>query len=200
MSSAPTDYAWLTSNSGYPPIGRRRLSLDAAEQLLVGESAFHGSPTRAGLWRGLEEYLGRFIYLEDLYASELNGRSLIEFLWLGGSFVSQKFDPNNIDVSVAVNLEARNLLKGRRLAGWLVDAFSRDRMLAAYGVSPLEISYVPVASVFDRRAMEPAEREYLEARGSWDDWWQRLRDPSAQTGQPTTATVEARRGYLEVTL
>lgn len=198
--SEAVDFPWLIASNGCPAPGRRRIEVEQARTLLVDSSEFVESETRPTLWDGLLRYLARFAYLEERHASLLDDIPLVHFLWMGGSFVSGELNPNNIDVTVAVDARAKERLKGRELAGWLRDAFYRDQVLADFGLSPLEIPYMPVVSVFDRRSLEPSEREYLESRGSWDDWWQRRRDPQSATGEPSPATVGTKRGYLEVIL
>ena len=114
--------------------------------------------------------------------------------------MSAKVDPENIDLTVCLNDSARGTLKGKPGARWLTDAFDRDEVLAKFGLSTLELRYRPVASVFRHRLLNATDAEYFRGRGVWDDWWQRRRDEGAPTGAPALSTVEARRGYLEVTL
>jgi hypothetical protein len=195
------DYAWLTAvDNLFPNPGRARITFDKARALLVDDAAFAGSLTRSKLWDGLEEYVGRFLALEEKHAEALGDQVLLRTLWLAGSFVSGKVDPDNIDVTVCVDDDARVTLKGKAGSGWLVKAFQRQTCKEQFGVSPLELRYRRVVSVFQTRVTDAADRAYLQDRGGWDDWWQRCRDPEAETGEPTLATVEARRGYLEVVL
>ncbi|MCL8026079.1 DUF6932 family protein [Nocardioides bruguierae] len=195
------DYTWLTSvDDLYPHPGRVRVTIDEARALLVDDRQFANSSSRPRLWDGLEEYIGRFLALEERHASLLDGRELLKCLWLAGSFVSGKVEPNNIDVTVCLDDEARVALKGKSGSGWLARAFQRQACKQQFGVSPLELRYRRVVSVFHTRVTDAADKAYLQDRGGWDEWWQRCRDPGAATGEPTVATVETRRGYLEVVL
>jgi hypothetical protein len=168
--------------------------------LLVEHPRFTDSVTREKLWSGLESYVARFLLLEDKHSDLLKGQTLVEYLWLGGSYVSGRVNPKNIDLTVVVNVEARAQLKGKEGSGWLSDAFKRDSRLAEFGVSPLELPYLRVASVFRSNQLSPVEQDYLRERGSWDDWWQRCRTPGVGKGHPTVDTARAARGYWEVTL
>lgn len=192
---------WLPfrADTHLPP-GRTRVAFDEAERLLVCDPRFRGSATRAEVWSGFERYMAMFVALEQDYLELLAGRPLVHYLWLGGSFVSAKLDPRNIDVTVCVDDEARALLRGRRGAGWLTKAFGREHVLRHYKVSPLEMRYRAVPTVFQLGTLESRDRGYLEERGAWDDWWQRCRTPGAPSDEPTRESAIARRGYLEVTL
>jgi hypothetical protein len=83
--------------NGFLPLGRYSVSFDEAEAMLVSAPEFQDSGMRQRLWDGLHDYLERFFTLEDAYADAMNGHTLIHRLWLGGSFVSTKTDPRNID-------------------------------------------------------------------------------------------------------
>lgn len=197
----PLSYQWLTAVHGeFPAPGRTQATFGEAKDLLVGDGAFASSSTRSDLWDGLERYLVRFFDLEERHQDVLAGRDLVRCLWLGGSYVSSRVDPNNIDVTVCIDDAARLMLRGRPGSKWLAKAFSREERRKEFGVSPLELRYRPVVSVFRSRVTDAEDQRYLQDRGSWDEWWQRCRDPQANTGEPTLGTVEARRGYLEVTL
>lgn len=191
---------WLEEGDEFPPPGRIRLTLLEAERWFVDQPCFADSTSRADIWAGLIEYLGEFVRLEDIYESELGGLELVRFLWLGGSFVSRQKDPRNLDLCVAVDSIAKERLFGRPGSGWLTRAFHRDRCLDNYRLSPLLLPYRPVVSPFKSHELERPDIDYLRERGSWDDWFQRLRDPGKSEGAPTLSTVPARRGYVEVVL
>lgn len=191
---------WLDEGLQHPPPGRVRLSLQEAEQSLVLHPLFDASTSRPSIWSGLIDYLGEFVRLEDRWVDILEGRSLIEFLWLGGSFVSAKVDPRNLDVCVAVDATAQELLYKRAGSAWLTRAFYRDGALKRYRLSPLALPYRAIVSPFQSHQLERPDIDYLRERGTWDDWFQRLRDPEVSDGVPRLSTVPARRGYVEVVL
>ncbi|KPN16319.1 DUF6932 family protein [Arthrobacter sp. Edens01] len=184
------------NQDGHLPLGRYSTSPDQARAVLVDDPQFASSATRPGLWENLETYLAEFLYLEEKYAHLLPG-PLLDRIWLGGSFVSTKLDPRNVDVTLIINKEAKDVLKGRQGAGLFTR--SRASVLSKYGVSPLYLNYKPVVSVFKLDELEDDERTYLAARGAWDDWWQRRRQSGLQQ-EPTLESCVPRRGYLEVVL
>lgn len=168
--------------------------------MLVEAECFSTSTKRRELWSGLERYLSKFFKLEEEYAAILEDRPLVPYIWLGGSFVSPKLDPENIDLSVIVDDRGAEALKGRPSAQWLVRAFNRKSCLHEYGLSPIEIRYRQIASVFRPDKLPVADQGYLRDRGAWDDWWQRCRHEGLPNGAPTLDTAGVARGYLEVTL
>nr|WP_220511225.1 hypothetical protein [Streptomyces sp. SID7804] len=187
--------------TGFLPLGRFSVSFGDAESLLVSAPEFADSATRTGLWDGLHDYLDRFLTLEDTYHDVLQGLPLIHRLWLGGSFVSTKVDPGNIDATLLIDVRAERAVRGRPGSKWLTDAFkSRDSIRRKYGVSPVRVGYQPVGHVFRPEHMTAEERTYFMHRGVWDDWWQRCRLPDQADRSPSEASAVPARGYLEVRL
>jgi hypothetical protein len=180
--------------TGHLPVGRYSCSPDEAHARLVTDPRFGNSGTRSDLWLHFERYLARFFALEEQYADVLPG-PLLERVWLGGSFVSAKLDPRNVDATLLINQNAKNALKGKPGAGLFTR--SRDSVLEEFKVSPLFLNYQPVVNVFRLDELEESDRTYLAARGAWDDWWQRLRADGEPQG-PSLETCAPRRGYLEV--
>ncbi|MFD5475326.1 DUF6932 family protein [Streptomyces sp. NPDC127105] len=187
--------------NGFLPLGRYSVSLDEAESILVSAPEFQESATRTALWDGLLDYVDRFLTLEDTYAEVLAGLRLIHRVWLGGSFVSTKPDPRNIDATLLIDTRAERAVRGKPGSKWLTTAFqSRDRMREKFGVSPLRIGYQPVAHIFEPERFTPEERTYFTQRGVWDDWWQRCRLPGQADRSPSEQSAAPARGYLEVQL
>lgn len=169
--------------------------------MLVGAPTFQDSTTRTALWDGLLDYVDRFLTLENTYEDVLVGFPLIHRIWLGGSFVSTKTNPGNIDATLLIDNRAERAVRGRPGSKWLTTAFqSRDRMREKFGVSPLRIGYQPVAHIFEPERFTPEERTYFTQRGVWDDWWQRCRLPDGKDRSPSEASAAPARGYLEVRL
>ncbi|MEU6538082.1 hypothetical protein [Streptomyces sp. NPDC047000] len=190
----------FTAN-GFLPVGRYSVSLEDAHSLLVGAPEFGDSVTRATLWEGLLTYLGRFADLEDTYTADLDGLVLVHRLWLGGSYVSAKRDPRNIDATLLIDLRAEARVCGRPGSKWLTTAFkSRQNMAAKFGVAPLRVGYRPIAHVFQPEHFSTGERTYFMERGLWDDWWQRCRLPDQSDRSPSVESAVPARGYLEVRL
>ncbi|MEU9483081.1 hypothetical protein AB0D83_05370 [Streptomyces decoyicus] len=185
---------------GFLSPGRYRLEPEGAERLLVTDERFRGSETRQQLWNGLETYLSRFFDLEEQHRDVVGDQELVHAVWLGGSYVSTKLNPHNIDLTVLIDERTVASMKGRAGTRWLTSAFNREARLAELGVSPLRVGYRPVVSVFRAELLEPDDQAYLRERGAWDDWWQRCRPNGVDKTEPTIDTVAPRRGYLEVTL
>ncbi|MER5338845.1 hypothetical protein ABT030_00590 [Streptomyces mirabilis] len=182
----------------YP--GRYSVGLDGAKDFLVSAPVFGESATRPGLWEGLERYLVRFWSLDERYAEPLGDLSLVDRLWLGGSFASSKLNPDNIDVTVFVDHEAEKVVRSHEGARWLTEAFQREAIKKEFGLSPIRVRYVRVPSPFRTKELTQDDRLYYGDRGAWDDWWQRRRASDHIKDGPTVETAAARRGYLEVTL
>lgn len=185
--------------TGYLPPGRYRVTPEEAYELLVRNERFRESETRARLWEGFEGYVAGFYSLEERYSDLLSG-PLLHYAWLGGSYVSTKIDPDNIDLTVFIDDAGARALRGRPGAAWLTKAFSRASMMRKFGLSPIRVRYRPIPSVFQSEKLSPEDREYLRERGAWDDWWQRCRQPGIEKLGPTVETAATARGYLEVTL
>ncbi|KUL27189.1 DUF6932 family protein [Streptomyces regalis] len=187
--------------NGFPPLGRYSVSFDEAEATLVSAPDFRDSVTRTELWDGLQGYLERFFTLEDKYADILDGLTLVHRLWLGGSFVSAKLDPGNIDTTLLIDMRAERAVRGKPGSKWLTSAFkSRDSVKGKFGVSPVRVGYQPVSHVFQPERMTPEERTYFMERGVWDDWWQRCRLSDPADRSPSEGSAAPARGYLEVRL
>ncbi|WP_216868834.1 DUF6932 family protein [Streptomyces brasiliscabiei] len=120
--------------------------------MLVRAPEFADSSTCTELWDGFHDYLDPFLTLEDTYAGALGGLPLIHRLWLGGSFVSTKPDPGNIDATLLIDTRAERAVRGRRGAKWLTTAFqSRASMREKYGVSPSEENAAPARGYLEVR-------------------------------------------------
>ncbi|QHA05262.1 hypothetical protein GQF42_19940 [Streptomyces broussonetiae] len=187
-------------DNGFLAPGRYQLSPEEAERQLVHDPRFAGSDTRELLWEGLVTYLSRFFDLEDRHRAAIGDGSLIHAIWLGGSYVSTKLHPRNVDLTVLIDERAADSIRGLDDARWLVSAFNLKERLAELGVSPVRVGYRPVASVFSSEQLDPAEQAYLRERGAWDDWWQRCRSDGVNKGRPPLDSAAPRRGYVEVTL
>src|SRR5690349_11648900 len=122
------------ATTGHLPVGRYSCSPDEAQQRLVTDARFGNSVTRAELWGHFEGYLAQFFALEDKYAEFLE-EQLLERVWLGGSFVSAKLDPRNVDATLLLNQESKDALKGKPGAG--IFSRSRNSVLDEFKVSPL---------------------------------------------------------------
>jgi hypothetical protein len=190
----------LDPSTGLLPVGRHVASFSEIEAVLVLGPQFAASTTRAGLWEGLRRYLALWASVQEHLGERLGERRLLKWLWLGGSFVSDRIDPHNLDLTLFADGPAIADCKGVPGVGRIVKLSHRAGMLDRYGVSPIVIKYYPVPSPFVLDALTPEQREYIALRGGFDDWWQRARPEGEPKGPPTMHTVDRVRGYLEVAL
>lgn len=146
------------------------------------------------------QYLLRFEALADRYHDLLGDQRIVTLLWLGGSFVSTKQDPEDIDVTVFTDAQAVEALKSKPGAKWLTEAFARDKIRPTFNLDTFQINYRPVPAAFRVGEMAQEEIAYFRDRGRYDDWWQRLHPPGMDKQAPTLDSCVAARGYLEVTL
>lgn len=195
----------------YLPCSRYQVTMEEARAMLVEHPQFLASETRLELWENLEEYLLRFVELEEHYSELLDGAPLVHRLWMGGSYVSSKLNPNDIDFVLFVDdksegrlraSEFNNGQRGRKVkngAKWLTQAFNRRMMQKQLRLDPHMLPYRPVLNSFRPEDNQDAERFYFEQRGRFDDWLQRC-SPEGEKVAPSEESAKPRRGYLEVTL
>lgn len=173
------------------PQGRHCATLDEFEQAFVLDAAFAASTTRTQAFADL---------LAALELLEQYETALVERMWLGGTFVSGKLDPGDIDVTFLLNEERYDSLsktvqrrlfrlgrrgKGFAEAGLVVDAFFLVRSRIANPWSgPGEVS--------------DSASTYMGIRGAWDDWWSRDRRIGLKDAPPLVEDADPVRGYVEV--
>ncbi len=190
----------FTADGFFPP-GRYSVTMDEAQALLVDAERFRSSARRSELWSKFQEYIGNFVLLEDQYEEILEGRALIHRIWLGGSFVSVKPDPRNIDATLLIDEAAEKSIRRNPGSKWLTRAFqSRENMRQKFGVSPVRIGYRTVPHVFEAKMLTAEDAGYFRERGVWDDWWQRCRLRDGSDPAPSAESAMPVRGYLEVRL
>ncbi|MEE1786880.1 hypothetical protein PUR71_28835 [Streptomyces sp. SP17BM10] len=189
-------------DQGHLVRGRHQMDIEEARDCLVDAPCFRDSGTRGQLWDGFERFLARFLALEEIHRDVLEGQPpLIHCVWLGGSYVSAKLDPRNIDATFFMDVEVEDALRGKEGAGWLTKAFKSWKSIQTeYGVTPLRVGYRRVATVFRPDEHSAVDQEYFRDRGRWDDWWQRRRLEPPADPRPTVESAVPVRGYLEVTL
>ena len=111
-------------------------------------------------------------------------------VWVGGSFISVKEEPGDVDAVFFVR--ADQILHAR-----LREDDSRILGLAASGHHFKEVTGLRVDSFLVPWTLEAGAdvTEYQRRRGYWDDWWERRR---RQPGDPVESGAYQRRGYVEV--
>ncbi len=179
------------------PAGRYRVTPDDVHARFVAHEEFAGSETRAACWAGLVRYLTEWSTLEAKLAAPRAGRRLLMALWLGGSFVSRKLNPNNVDLALFIDAHVLADCNGHGYSNALGRLTSRDKMKTHYLVSPLLVRYRYCGNPWGP-LLDPQQVEYLRLRGGHDDWWTRARPDADDKGPPTVETASWVRGYLEV--
>ncbi|WP_030561719.1 DUF6932 family protein [Streptomyces aureocirculatus] len=168
--------------TGLLPPGRYAASLDELHAALVLST---GSATRQEIW---EEWADHRMMVEAL-AGEITR------MWVGGSFVSDKTDPGDVDVTYLLRARAYDRLDRETLAdlsdltlrGWCVEQGMRvDAHLLRL---PEEM---PVSEMMPSLFTQGTSESFRDI-GLYDELWQRTRIPSTD-GTPTGL----RRGYVEV--
>lgn len=189
----------LDASTGHLPLGRYHATLEEVHSRFVAHPHFTGSPTRQAVWDGFVAYMLAWRRLEDTLSSHLGGERLVMATWLAGSFVSSKFDPGNLDLTVFIDGDRAASCQEKPGIGQLKKLAHRDGMLARFKVSPCVVKYQYFRSPFlTQLAGNPLAQEYAMLRGAFDDWWQRARPDGVPKGEPTPETAAACRGYLEV--
>lgn len=156
--------------NGHLPLGRFPCTLDELRK----EYGWNGH--RQTLLDELEEYLS--LWEDDVPISRV---------WIGGSFLTSKENPGDIDVTVIVR--ERNLATAES-----VDFFKTMVSLAGPDLKAqtgLRIDQYPMLwPDFEQSADSLLAQQYCQNRGYWDDWWSRERATGA----------DQVRGYLEVSI
>ncbi|MEU5098407.1 hypothetical protein [Streptomyces sp. NPDC020996] len=172
-----------------PPPGRFPLTWDEIESELVKADDFAESSTRSGL---LEELRVHFALVE--MATGAVGR-----LWLAGSFVSGKLDPEDIDVTYLIPSDAYVRAMADPDTVDNLDNLGTKDWCVRQGLR-VDAYVLRLAATEDFRAlgvtgaMAPDDHKVFESLGVYDEVWQRCR--SGPNGIPRGT----RRGYVEVVL
>lgn len=180
----------LDSSTGLPPLGRYACSLQEFEADFVTSPWASTSATRSAIWA---EFWTATKLIVDATAPTITHSA-----WVGGSYVSSKLDPDDIDVTYLFDGRVYDSLptsKKRRLE--LLSSKDHMRKTTGLRVEPfiLVTRLIPDPST----PCTSDEATYYMTRGSWDDFWQRCRMSADKTTRPTMDDAQPRRGYLEVT-
>jgi hypothetical protein len=173
------------SATGLLPLGRYECVESEIEARFVCEARFTPSTSRVGIWR-------------DFKAARVALEAIVPVLavWLGGSFLTAKLDPDDIDALFLVDERVYPRLSPRDRV-W-VTAFSTKNALKSWTGWRVDSFVLPWAPFPEPAPTRPDQASYYLFRGYWDDWWQRV-----QVSVPGTPSLPAdsipQRGYLEVT-
>lgn len=168
------------------PPGRFRVTTEDIVATWLDAPQLAQSTTRRPIWEHWMEAQAR---LREVVP--------VAMAWLGGSFLSPKLDPGDLDCVWVID---ETMLT---VAGMDPD---RARLIALFANNQLQNVGIPVDSFVlawrrrpGTRPRDPLDHQYLQARGYWDDFWQRTRT-GTKGSEPHRDDALPRRGYLEVVL
>ena len=167
----------LTS-SGDLPRGRFCASVAEFEKRFVADGAYEGSTTREQVWTDFNDLVDLIRLL----------KVRIPAVFVGGGFVTSSLNPTDIDAAIFVDTSkiARPETFGR-----IADYVSDPKMDRGLRVDAFVIPWHPDGT------QHGGHREYLPARGSWDDFWQR-KVAKDDRHPPQRWHAMPVRGYVEV--
>ncbi|MFJ6130650.1 DUF6932 family protein [Streptomyces griseoviridis] len=172
----------LDPATGLLPPGRYAVSLDELYTALVEST---GSDVRRAIW---EEWTQHRTIVEALTGG-------FSRMWVGGSFISDKPDPSDLDVTYLLSARTYDTLDQETLAdlddltlrGWCVEQGMRIDALLLRLPERLPVSQM-VPSLLSQNSGES-----FRDLGLYDEVWQCVKPSSAQSVPDVL-----RRGYVEV--
>jgi predicted nucleotidyltransferase len=179
---------------GVLPQGRYQCTQDEIEAFFVNDPSFVASISRPAIWQHWETGL-------ELLTSAVTVHSA----WIGGSFVTAKLTPRDIDVLFIVSEEdrAKRGVEDRQVIESFMNRV-RDPLTGhlkpAHGllVDSYVINWSPHNPAPDGKRT-PLHFAYAAERGYWDDWWSRKRVTSKKKPSVREDALP-KRGFLEVIL
>ncbi|MFF9329459.1 DUF6932 family protein [Streptomyces sp. NPDC014776] len=174
----------LDPATGLLPPGRYAATLDELYSTLVVST---GSAIRREIW---EEWSTHRTMVETQVGE-------ISRMWVGGSFVSNKLDPSDVDVTYLVSAHHYDALDQETLvdlddltdAGWCADVGMRVDALILRLPKRLPVSQMAP------RLLDRETSESFRDLGLYDEVCQAIKPPAAHS-----VPSELRRGYVEVLL
>ncbi|GGD32948.1 hypothetical protein GCM10010915_11680 [Microbacterium faecale] len=175
------------NTDGVLPLGRHHVTLADVEARYVRDPQFAQSSSRVEIWDHFKTV-----------TSELQKIVPVAYVWVSGSYISNKQDPDDIDVVY-----------------WCEDrhvsaiADPRDRMIlqmfatrAVRSTTGLRVDAgMAQWHVYPEAASGPSNEHlsYIQMRGFWDDFWLRRRS-GPKGAPPVREDALPRAGYLEMML
>ena len=160
---------------GYLPEGRYLTSLSEIEEVFLFNDA------RTALWNDFN----------SVYELLLSIVGVVPWLWLGGSFFTNKEAPGDVD---SVFFVSRDLLQQefskKEYQTLSIIAKRQAKMFLGLSVDTFVVPICPPVDAADPSKDTP-EYAFLQNRGYWDNLWSARKTASG--------LVCASRGYLEVT-
>jgi len=173
--------------TGSLPLGRFNVNMSDVKARYVDAPEWASSTSRVEIWSHFESA-----------TAELRRIVPTAWVWIGGSFISSKLDPDDIDVVYWCEDRLVDLVTNPTDKA-ILDLFARSQVRAATGLR-VDARYCawhvrPEAGV--QNTIE--HHTYTMQRGFWDDFWLRMRS-GAKGDPPVRDDAFPLRGYLEVIL
>lgn len=183
----------LSGIPGCLPLGRYLCTLDEVQAAFVDAAWAAGSSTRPEIWDHFGEAR---TMLTDQF-----GEDIVGLVWIGGSFTTDKLDPDDIDTTFLIEPKAfADLSNNQKQKLLRFGHKNRLREKTGLRVEPFLLVQRRVAMPFKTASLNAEEIGYFEKRGMWDDWWLRNCSSVDKDEEPTVADSAPVRGYLEVML
>lgn len=166
------------------PPGRSRLTFDEFESQYGPGTIYCGNERRQEIWQ-------HFIKATDMLRTTLP----IAAVWIGGSFVTNKPEPSDVDAVYILNQNKYSTVDDfgkRRAAGFAEDGWLFSRGIR---VDSHVLHWLPHGEL---SMDDPTQEPYLKSRGYWDDFLQRY--AVDKLAPLTEDSAIPKRGYLEVIL
>lgn len=173
--------------AGALPRGRHPATINEVESAFVTDPKWAASTTRRTVW-------------DDWVQVTEQARKAVPIAaaWLGGSFLTDKANPDDLDVVYIIDSRRAAAVTSTLHRGFLAVLSQGDalRKLRGKRLDTFVIEWVPDP---DGARLAPGFEDYAANRGYWDDLWQRrLSGPKMGPRVPSDALPK--RGYLEVIL
>ncbi|GAA2238506.1 hypothetical protein GCM10010401_08450 [Rarobacter faecitabidus] len=177
----------LDTRTGALPLGRFGATLDQIKRDFVDADYFSASSTRKQIW-------------QDFWSATAGLRSVVPVIsvWVGGSFLTDKLDPDDIDLVYWCQDNLVNQVadpRDRELLQLFADNLVRRATGLRVDTRYCQWHLYPEAD----RSSCLEHQAYVTARGYWDDFWMRRR-AGTKDAPPQLADALPKRGYFEVEL
>jgi hypothetical protein len=170
----------LEAHTGALPAGRYRVTQEHFQQ------RFASTPRRQELW-------GHWVTATELLRSHVD----ICAAWIGGSYLTDKPEPGDIDCVYIV--DSHSIETANDEAKRVLEAFARQDVIRQLTGLELDTFILQWEASSTPSRSHPDVRSYHEIRGYWDDLWSKMRS-GQKGGEPTRLDSHPRRGYVEVLL
>lgn len=167
------------TDHGDLPRGRFCASLDDVEKRFVTDAAYDGSNTREQIWSDFN----------DLVELIKRIRVRVPAAFIGGSFVTDKLDPSDVDVAFLVDTSR---ITNPNTYGQLQQRVADPKANNGLQVDSFLIPWHP-----DGSELGGNHPSYAIERSRWDDFWQRKVALADRIPHERSHAMPV-RGYVEV--